>query len=226
MVWLVWSPCFPRDSQESSPEPQFENISSSALSLLYGPTLTSIHGHWMVWCACPVAQSCLTVSDPMDCSPPGFSVHGIFQARILEWVAISSSRVSSQPRHQTHVFFVSPALADEFFTTEPLGIPDGMLEAWKFSFRSSDSNRKKEDGNIVPLMKFCSRNARIRSGWLLEGQSQVEVTVGEWQMKRDASKEILTQNELLFYFIQGRVHLSFISFIHHLTQYQCTVDAQ
>ena len=92
MVWLVWSPCFPRDSQESSPEPQFENISSSALSLLYGPTLTSIHGHWMVWCACPVAQSCLTVSDPMDCSPPGFSVHGIFQARILEWVAISCSK--------------------------------------------------------------------------------------------------------------------------------------
>ena len=39
----VWSPCSPRDSQESSPEPQFENINSSVLSLLYGSTLTSIH---------------------------------------------------------------------------------------------------------------------------------------------------------------------------------------
>ena len=35
-----------------------------------------------------VAQSCLTLSDPMDCSPPGSSIHGIFQARVLEWVAI------------------------------------------------------------------------------------------------------------------------------------------
>ena len=38
-----------------------------------------------------VAQSCLTLCDPMDCSPPGSSVHGIFQARTLEWVAISFS---------------------------------------------------------------------------------------------------------------------------------------
>ena len=43
---LVWSPCCPRDSQEPSPIPQFKNISSSALSLLCGPTLTSIHDHW------------------------------------------------------------------------------------------------------------------------------------------------------------------------------------
>ena len=43
----------------------------------------------------PCAQPCLTLCDPMDCSPPSSSVHGIFQARILEWVAISSSRGSS-----------------------------------------------------------------------------------------------------------------------------------
>ena len=45
-----------------------------------------------------VAQSCPTLCDPMDCSPPGSSVHGILQARILEWGAISFSRGSSQPR--------------------------------------------------------------------------------------------------------------------------------
>jgi len=38
-----------------------------------------------------VAQSCPTLSDPMDCSPPGFSIHGIFQARVLEWGAIAFS---------------------------------------------------------------------------------------------------------------------------------------
>ena len=45
-----------------------------------------------------VAQSCLTLCDPMDGSPPGSSVHGILQARILEWVAIPFSRGSSWPR--------------------------------------------------------------------------------------------------------------------------------
>ena len=44
-----------------------------------------------------VAQSCLTICNPMDCIPPGSSVHGILQARILEWVAIPFSKESSQP---------------------------------------------------------------------------------------------------------------------------------
>ena len=50
-----------------------------------------------------VAQSCPTLCDPMDCSPPGSSVHGIFQAWILEWVAVSFSRGSSWPRDRTRV---------------------------------------------------------------------------------------------------------------------------
>ena len=45
--------------------------------------------------------------DPVDCSPPGFCVHGILQARILEWVAISFSRESSQPRNQTQVSLIA-----------------------------------------------------------------------------------------------------------------------
>ena len=45
-----------------------------------------------------VAQSCLTLGNPMDYSSPGSSVHGILQARILEWVAIPFSRASSSPR--------------------------------------------------------------------------------------------------------------------------------
>ena len=50
-----------------------------------------------------VAQSCPTLCDPMDCSLPGFSIHEILQARILEWVAISFSRRSSWPRNWTQV---------------------------------------------------------------------------------------------------------------------------
>ena len=50
-----------------------------------------------------VTQSCLTLCDPTDCSLPGSSIHGIFQARVLEWVAIPFSRGSSQPRDRTQV---------------------------------------------------------------------------------------------------------------------------
>ena len=50
-----------------------------------------------------VAQSCPTLCDPMDCSLPGSSIHGIFQARILECIAISLSRESSRPRDRTQV---------------------------------------------------------------------------------------------------------------------------
>ena len=57
------------------------------------------------WCL--VAQSCLTSCDCMDCSPPASSVHGIFQSRILEWVAMPSSMESSQPRDWTHVSSIS-----------------------------------------------------------------------------------------------------------------------
>ena len=59
-----------------------------------------------------VAQSCPTLCDPVDCSPPGSTVHGIFQARILEWVAISFSRGSSWPRDRTQV----SCIAGIFFT--------------------------------------------------------------------------------------------------------------
>ena len=59
-------------------------------------------------------QSCLTLCDPMDCSSPSSSVHGILQARILEWIAMPSSSGSSWPRDWTQV--MSLALAGGFFT--------------------------------------------------------------------------------------------------------------
>ena len=101
------------------------------------PTLTIIHdicqsNHYAVhfklkkhhisicYCYCWVIESCQTLWDPMDCSPPGSSVHGIFQARALEWVAISFSRGSSQPRDQTLVFHIT-CTAGRFFPAEPPG---------------------------------------------------------------------------------------------------------
>ena len=64
-----------------------------------------------------VTQSCLTLCDPMDSSLPGSSIHGIFQARVLEWVVISFSKRSSQPRDQTQ----SPTLQADALPSEPPG---------------------------------------------------------------------------------------------------------
>ena len=78
---------------------------------------------WMV-CVSLVAQACPTLCNPMDCSLPGSSVHGVFQARILEWVAIFSSRGSSLSRDQTCV----SCFAGGFFT--PWAIGEALSGWW------------------------------------------------------------------------------------------------
>ena len=65
-----------------------------------------------------VAKSCLTLYDPMGCSPPGSSLHGTFQARILEWVAIPSSRGSSQPKDWTWIFCIAGSFFTDWATRE------------------------------------------------------------------------------------------------------------
>ena len=78
---------------------------------------------WFVYilrfCVFVYVQLCLTLCRPMDCSPPSSSVHGSLQAKILEWVAISSCRGSSWPRDWTCVSYI----AGGFLTTEPHGKP-------------------------------------------------------------------------------------------------------
>ena len=67
------------------------------------------------------AQSCRILCNPISCGPPGSPVHGILQARILEWVAISSSRGSSQPRDQTHIACIGRRILSHCTTWEPWG---------------------------------------------------------------------------------------------------------
>ena len=88
---------------------------------------------------CLVAQLCPALCDPMDCSLPGYSVHGISQARILEWVTVPSSRGSSHPRDQTQV----SSTAGGFFTIWAIEVAnlmktglfdreEGMKTTWLF----------------------------------------------------------------------------------------------
>ena len=86
-------------------------------------------------CECSVAQSCLTLYDLMDCILPGSSVHGIFQARILEWVAISFFRGSSWPRdHPTSLS--SSALAGRLFSAAPSWKPFVYISVLYKDFKS------------------------------------------------------------------------------------------
>ena len=91
-------------------------------------TLTDTSGlltlsYKVIYQLCVCAQSlemCPTLCDPIDHSTPDSSIHGILQARILERVAMPSSRGSSQSRDRTHVSYIS-CIAGGFFTAEPLG---------------------------------------------------------------------------------------------------------
>ena len=95
--------------RDGSPEPN----QSTLLGNLYSTVSTQpgynfiIHTHTHTQNVCSqLLQSCFTLCDPMDCSPPGSFVHGIFLARILEWIAMPSSRGSSQPRNWIHISYV------------------------------------------------------------------------------------------------------------------------
>ena len=94
-------------------------------------------------------QSCLTLCNPMDCSPPGSSAHGILQARILEWVAVSSSRRSSRPRDQTHTSCISCIGRRVLYYQHHLGSPHTVFTLFVFQLRRSDS-QLEHVGDLVP----------------------------------------------------------------------------
>ena len=92
------------------------------------PFLGCHHGMCVCVCVCVlVAQSCLTLCDPMDCSLLGSSLHGIIQAGILEWVAISFSRGSSWLRDQTQV----SCIAGRSFTVWCKPIIGNQINPWQ-----------------------------------------------------------------------------------------------
>ena len=97
----------------------------------HSPTPTPSNGLGCSWIkllllCCLLTKTCLILWDPMDCSPPGSSVHGISQARILEWVAISFSRAPSWPKDWIQVsctegrFFIVWATVVQFSSVQSL----------------------------------------------------------------------------------------------------------
>ena len=82
--------------------------------------LNSVSLH--IICCCLITQSCLTLGDPVVCGPPDSFVHGIPQARILEWVAFSSSRGSFWPRDRTRVSCIAGRFSTIWTTKEAISV--------------------------------------------------------------------------------------------------------
>ena len=109
-------------------------LSSQEESGPHSITEWKIQGHRFSFesvCA-KLLQSCLTLCDPMDCSLPGSFVRRILQARILEWVAMPSSRGYSQPRDRTCVSYVSCSAKQVLYHQCYLGSPDFPLKSGEF----------------------------------------------------------------------------------------------
>ena len=97
-----------------------------------------------------VAQSCPTLCDPTNCSPPSFSAHGILQARIPEWIAIPFSRGSSQPRDRTLVSCIPGRFFTVWATGKPCATVGGPWPRWSL-----------ETGHMRSLTHMLKQNKRI-----------------------------------------------------------------
>ena len=95
---------------------------------------------WKNVCARSVTQPCLTLCDLTDCNPPASSIHGISKERILEWVAISSSRRSSWHRDRTHVSWIS-CISKQILTTSIIWEPYSTLLCVKSDTDNAWTNR-------------------------------------------------------------------------------------
>ena len=139
------------------------------------PTWVSVSpSSYLYYCCSLAAKLCTTLCSAMDSSPPGSSAHAIFQARILEWVAISFSRGSFQPRNRTHV----SCLAGRFFTTEPPGKP---------SYLYSTIFKKGESWHSIQRQ----RGKQVKEAFLSTERGTGKKRGGKWQTpkwSREASE--------------------------------------
>ena len=155
-----------------------------------------------------MAQSCLTLCDPVDCSLPGSSVHGILQARTLEWVAISFSRGSSWPRIEPGY----PALQADALTSEPPGKPPntaldiiniyidhiGLLSAQMVKNPSMQEIHAPSLGQKIPWRRECQPTPVFLPG---EVHGQRSLTgYNPWGWKESDMTEQLTLSSWLLSF--------------------------
>ena len=119
-----------------------------------------------------VSQSCQTLCNPVDCSPPGFSIHGILQARMLEWVASSFSRGSSRPRDRTQVSRIAGRCFYLWASREYPNLPDTILLLYNYS--PSVISESLWPHEIYSPWNSPGQNTGVGSCSLLQGTSPTQ----------------------------------------------------
>ena len=138
------------------------------------------------WVRAKLLQSCLTVCDPTDCSSPGSSVHGILQARILDWVAISFSRGSSRSRDRTCGF----CIAGGIFITEASGLFSIYPPCWSVCCR--EAGRVCVKFSNVPLLPGTGSGHGQQWEWILN-----EAVTHLWKTCRQIKRRATHRNKFL-----------------------------
>ena len=123
----------------------------------------------LICCCCLVAKLCSTLFDPKDYSPSGFSVSGISQARIMEWVAISFSRGFSPPRDWSCV----SCIAGRFFTIEP---PGKSKHKWLYSVVRFASKWGRYTWSCMDWLKWSGRS---KTEWVAEANGVLSLEMGQ-----------------------------------------------
>ena len=138
LEWQGWKPFFNLSLNDALAFP----ASNSSHFMVRGITMFAWQGGGGVY-----SLSCVQLCDPINCSPPGSSVHGVSQARTLEWVAISFSRGSSRPRDWTWVSCINRWIF--FFTVESPGEPH--LAGWRYLKWWSESSERTTEQVLTYL---------------------------------------------------------------------------
>ena len=146
----------------------FSNLNSVASALFWGGSCQTHQfcADWLrtllMMARAKLLQLCPTLCHPMDCSPPGSSVHGISQSRILEWVAVSFSRASSQPRYRTHISCISCICMRVLSCQHHLGSPLRMAVCGVYVERPFPQRSPKTAGpQDLPWKETCSFLTRL-----------------------------------------------------------------
>ena len=163
---------------------------------------------------CSVAQLCPTLCNPLLFGPPGSSICGIFQARVLEWVAISCSRGSSWPRDQACVASIT-YIVGRFFTAEPLGKPIYM---WNCLFFWEKCTNKLKKG-VFSLGYF----QMDLSGYIFKekkiSKTIIKILKHKWICRRNvgtyfsrkAVKNLSNYDVKAYHYLQNKFKLNWIS---------------
>ena len=135
-------------------------------------------------------QSCLTLCDSMDYNPPGYSVHGVLQARILEWVAMLYSRDLPDPVTKP-TFLMSPALAGGFFTTSTTWEAQCILQCNSTIY-------------LFVIVQSLSCVWLFATTWTAARQASLSFTVSQSLLRFMSIKLMISSNHLILSLLKSR----------------------